>query len=181
MPAAWKLRPEVLLCPNIPKPLHTVAPRNILGQAWWNKERRTAYASTNKRCIACGVHHSKAKCKQWLEGHELYRTDYALGRLTYLETVPLCHYCHNFIHDGRMENMVQQGAMTQAKFVAVIQHGDAVLLRYGLRRPTKAERDKAIESSELAAWEDWRLVLFGKEYPPAFKTYQDWLKAFGYV
>ncbi len=95
----WVRRPEVLLCPNTPKPLHGVVPREIYGQSWWNKTREAAYRSTNYHCLACGVHKYQAKHRQWLEGHELYEINYVEGTSTYIETVPLCHFCHNSIHD----------------------------------------------------------------------------------
>lgn len=174
----WKRRPSILLCPNIPKPLHGVNPRSVLGDRWWDSTRKRAYKRTNYRCQACGVHKKNAKSRKWLEGHELYDTDYEAGRLTYIETVPLCHFCHNYIHDGRMHMLLQQGYMPQAKFVAIIQHGDRVLADAGLRRPTLAERELEIilrfSEGKCARWDQWRLVAFNKEYPPKFKTLEEW-------
>lgn len=179
----WKRRPNILLCPNIPAPMHGLAPRVVLGQAWWNKTRREAYLSTNLRCQACGVHKYKAKSKQWLEGHELYLTDYRAGRLTYVETVPLCHYCHNFIHDGRMLALVRQGKMPQGKYISVIQHGNRVLADANLQRKTHAEREadiaRKIQMGEMAEWDTWRLILFDKEYPPIYSTHEEWEAAHG--
>lgn len=166
----WKLRPEILLCPNIPQPMHGVAPREILGRQWWDDTRKEAYKSTNYHCIACGVHKTLAKLRQWLEGHELYEINYRKGRMTYLETVPLCHCCHSYIHDGRLQMLLEAGKIHHSKFVTIIQHGDAVLYGAGLKKLTANERVELERNRQLSGknpeWGDWRLVLNGKLYPP---------------
>lgn len=164
-------RPEVLLCANTVKPMHGVVPRAILGMDWWNKTRMEAYRSTNFHCIACGVYKTQAKEYQWLEGHELYEVDYEAGRMVYIETVPLCHYCHNFIHDGRLQALLQKGKVSQQKVKAVAQHGFKVLKAAGLKKPLPY-------TGKIAEWSDWRLILFGKQYPPIYANYQEWLQAF---
>ena len=178
----WKLRPELLLCPNVPKSMHGMAPRVILGQKWWNNTRQKSYRSTNFHCQACGIWKHEARGKKWLEGHELYDIDYVKGRMSYVETVPLCNYCHNYIHDGRMLALLNKGKYRHSKYVSVIQYGDRVLAEARLKRLTHEERDNAILDAMLegnvAQWRDWRLVLFGKLYPPKFKTEKQWELAF---
>lgn len=177
-PREWKVRPEVLLHNNIPKPLHQVNPRTILGQTWWNKTRQEAYASTNFHCVACGTHRSLVRgTRKHLEGHELYEINYAKGRSKYIETVPLCPYCHSYIHDGRLRMLMESGRIHYSKFVAVIQHGDAVLAKAGLSRLTHNEREARLQTQPVAEWSTWRLVLNGKLYKPKFKTYEIWLAA----
>lgn len=175
----WKRKPEILLCPRTPEPLHGVVPRVILGQTWWNKTRREAYASTNFRCEACGVHKDKAKSKQWLEGHELYDIDYQNGTSVYVRTVPLCHYCHNYIHSGRMFTLLQQGLFNHFKYVKILEHGDQVLAKVGLIKPSVLEQNKILddmmESGKFADWSKWRLHLLGTCYKPIFKTRKDYL------
>jgi len=167
----WKLRPEVLLCANTVKPMHGVVPRVILGKEWWDQTRQAAYRSTGYHCVACGVYKLAAKEYRWLEGHELYKTNYRLGRMTYVETVPLCHYCHCFIHDGRLQALRDKREITVEKYDAVMAHGKRVLAMAGIKKNRPY-------SGPMAEWQDWRLVLFGKEYPPLYKDYQAWLKAF---
>jgi len=41
--------PELLLHPNIPKPLHGVNPRSILGQQWWDVISVTSYQLPRKK------------------------------------------------------------------------------------------------------------------------------------
>ena len=177
----WRRRPKILLCPNVPKPMHGVAARVVLGAKWWNDTRRAAYQSTDFHCLACGVEKYKARGQQWLEGHEIYRINYRRGRMVYIMTVPLCHYCHNYIHDGRMTALVEKGQMPQAAYVAIVQHGDEVLRqakvpesRYNQKRiiSLKARISPQIAVGVVAAWENWRLVIDGKEYPPLYATFE---------
>lgn len=167
-------RPELLLQSNTVRPLHMVVPRTILGQEWWDKTRKDAYRKNGYRCAACGVDAFNAKESQALEGHKVYRIDYLAGRQTYLETVALCHYCHNFIHNGRMEALRNKSEMTAAKYNKIMRHGRKVLRLAGLTKPVYKEQTEALR------WDRWRLVLFGIEYPPLFKNHGEWLKHFGY-
>jgi len=167
----WTLRPKILLCPRIPDPMHGTAPRVVLGKRWWDKTRKKAYASTNYHCQACGVHKYRAEKHQWLEAHELYDTDYLAGRLTYIEAVPLCHYCHNYIHTGRLTALLEKGEVTQEDFDAVMSHGDRVLAESGLVKPP-------LHSGPMADWSDWKLVIDGKEYPQRYKTKEEWEQAY---
>lgn len=167
LPKEWKARPETLLHGQIPKPMHGLAPRVVLGSKWWNLTREAAYESTDKHCVACGVHQYYATWHQWLEGHEFYDIDFLLGRMVYRETVPLCHFCHNYIHSGRLEYLLEEKKVSQAKFDAIIKHGNAVLDAADLGRPEPYE-------GPMAEWEDWRLVVEGKEYPPLYKSFEEW-------
>lgn len=160
------LRPEVLLCPNIPKPLHGIAPRTILGQQWWNEQRKAAYALTGDRCIACGIHKKYAKYCHWIEAHEVYDINYKKGLMTFKEVVALCHSCHNFIHDGRMQMMVEQKTMTKKKMNEILRHGNLILKNAGLKKPDPP--------TEVASWDKWRLVIDGKQYKGKFKSIFDW-------
>lgn len=161
-----KLRPEILLHPNIPKPLHGLAPRVIKGQAWWDAVRRESYAKGEFRCWACGVHKAEAKFHKWLEAHELYAYDYPAGRITFIEAVALCHACHNFIHSGRLAALTAKGEITQERAAIILAHGEAVLRNAGLVRP---ERPRVV-----APWGAWRMVLDGVAYGPRHASFADW-------
>lgn len=159
----WTRRPEILLCPNIPKPMHGLAPRTVLGRTWWDKVRMAAYASTDYHCIACGVPKHKAKMVKHLEGHEVYTIDYPLGRMEYVETVPLCNFCHSGIHSGRLRWLVRNGTMTQRQVNEIMSHYEHIITESGLKRPEPYE-------GFAADWSDWRLVIEGREYPSLFKS-----------
>lgn len=155
----WQAMPEVLLFTGVPQPLHGVAPRIVLGRKWWDAERKAAYKSTDHHCIACCVHRTCAESRQWMEGHEVYTIDFAKGRMKYVRTVPLCHYCHNYCHQGRLQWLVETGKLHHSKYASIIQHGDRVLLEAGLER-------KPIVLGVVAPWSKWRLVIGRKTYPP---------------
>lgn len=149
--------------------MYGTAPRVILGTNWWNKYRTEVYRSTNYHCNACGVSKYEAKYHQWLEAHEMYDIDYKQGRMTFLKAVPLCHYCHNYIHDGRMRWQLMSGALHHAKYTAIIQHGDAVLAAAGLQRNRDIENAailKLVAEGGSVRHDEWRLIINAVEYPP---------------
>lgn len=195
-----RLRPDLLLHPNIPKPLHGLNPRSLLGKEWWDEQRFRAYAEYNYRCWACGVPKAQASYHSWLEGHEYYRIDYPAGRAEMVEVVALCHACHNFIHNGRLISLYDKGEIEEEKICAILYHGFAVLKEAGLPpnpfalnvaaqlAPVVARRRKWLDvardlipqypiealSGEVAPWEDWRLILNGREYKPLWPSFEAW-------
>jgi len=118
------LAPEILCHPNVPKPLHTIAPRTIMGNGWWNRIRLEVYKRYDYHCAACGVHKTRAMRFKRLEAHEFYEVDYHTGTVTVKSLEPLCNYCHMFIHSGRLVNTLNtpSGASTDTAR-AIILHG----------------------------------------------------------
>lgn len=183
-------RPEILLCPNIPKPLHGLNPREIAGQAWWDQQRKIAYASTDYHCAACGIHKSAAKYHKWLEAHELYEYDYAIGKQEFKEIVPLCHSCHNFIHSGRMLTLWRKDELETEKIEDILCHGFNTLAGANL----KMNRFALAFSKEVnilifftyvsygyetgpkssAQWSDWHLIFNDQKYYSKFKNFKEW-------
>lgn len=183
------LEPSVLMHPSIPKPLHEVNPRNIMGKAKWDILRQQVYASTDYHCIACGVAKAEAKGFKWLEAHEFYDIDYHKGTVTIKQIIPLCHYCHNFIHSGRLK-MIMGKKKSVEEVVAILQHGFDILAENSLRcfYPTLIFAQQLEDfayinthnvqpydvSGSSVKWEDWRLIWDGVEYPPKYKSYEEW-------
>jgi hypothetical protein len=163
----WVRRPEVLQHPNIPKPMHGMAPRVVLEQVWWDLTRRAARIATDDHCAACGIGIYEIQAHPFLEGHELFEIDYPAGRMTYRETVPLCYYCHGFIHDGRMERLRRAGKISTPEYEGIMVHGRRVLRAAQLKVPKPYV-------GPTPAWGAWRLVVFGVEYPPRFADYEAW-------
>lgn len=163
----WTPMPEVLLWQGMPRALCGFAPRVLLGQKWWDTTRKAAYRSTLYHCQACQVYKYDAKGRQWLEGHEVYDVDYLLGTMEYIKTIPLCHFCHNFVHLGRLACQLDEGLVHHSKYAAIVQHGERVLDVAGLNKLGK------IYEGPVADDEDWVLIIDGKEYkpkPPKKKT-----------
>lgn len=188
--SVFELHPEILMHPNIPKPLHEVNPRNIMGQKAWDIVRQEAYASTDYHCIACGVHKRDAKGPKWLEAHEFYKIDYGAGRVEIEKIIPLCHYCHNFIHSGRLQ-MILGKEKTEEEVIGILEHGFKILAQHELSAfyytlsfagmigaNTYGVIAATLPDGETPAWEDWRLVWDGIEYPPKYKTYDEWKRRF---
>lgn len=165
--SSWQPRPELLLFPGIPMPMHGTAPRVIKGDRWWEKTRQAAFSKTEYHCAACGVHQSSARSRQWLEGHEVYEIDWLLGEMIYLETVGLCTFCHAYIHRSRLQWMLDIGKITHQRYAAIVQHGDRVLAAAGLQRPP-------LYNSESVAWGDWRLVIGKRRYKPKYPSFEKW-------
>ena len=180
-----KMNPEILCHPHIPKPLHGVSPREIMGMEWWNAERQKVYASTNYHCAACGVHKAMAKKHKWLEAHEFWRINYETGICEITSIEPLCHYCHNFIHSGRLQ-MIAGKEKSIKEVKEIIEHGLKTLSENKLKcfhftlqlaRHFGCETFgvKAYElKKNKIAWTDWKLVWNGQEYKSKFKNMTDW-------
>lgn len=185
-------KPELLTHPNIPKPLHLVNPRTELGSTWWEKTKAEAKVAAGGYCQACGTHYTKTHGPKWLEAHEEYNYDYPAGRITYVRAVALCHYCHNFIHSGRLQNILgKEKSEESAK--NILQHGFWVLSGAGLKSfPNTLNFAKELGVNTFGvraykipdtsvAWADWRMIIFGKEYGPKFKSYEEWANHFGVI
>lgn len=126
------LIPEILCHPNIPQPLHGINPRTIKGNEWWDTIRQEVYKSTNYCCSACGVHKSEAKKHKWLEAHEFWQIDYNTGICIVNDIKPLCHYCHNFIHSGRL-SMIIDKEKSKSEVIEILEHGFRILKANNLK------------------------------------------------
>lgn len=178
--------PKILTHPNIPKPLHGVNPRTIEGDAWWNKTRQAVYASTEYHCKACGVHKKDARKHQWLEAHEYWDINYKTATCTITEIVPLCHFCHNFIHSGRLTALWNAGRISDELVRDILEHGFGVLMLAGLKcfegtyqlaRMVGADTYGVwpyLLPTDEAEWGDWKLIWCGKEYRSPFGSYSEW-------
>lgn len=168
-------RYELIMHPQIPKPLHGVAPRKMMGRAWWDDVRHRCYRTSGRQCACCGVYFSQVEGYARPEAHEVYDIDYAKGRATFKEVVALCHWCHMSIHIGLVESLFHQGEMdfeTYHKIQDHREHHVKLALEEGYTYPDRTP-------GERVPWSDWRMVIDGQEFEPIFATYGDWLAHYG--
>lgn len=179
----WK---HLLLHPNIPKPLHGLNPRTLLGQDWWDVERQKAYQKNNYHCWACGVAKSEAKFHHWLEAHECYEIDYEEGIAEMKMISALCHACHNYIHNGRLQELLNSNEIEINKYNEIMIHGSFLVAEIYFESSFPKELKflertlaslKKLKNREigLAEWKEWRLVLNGISYEPIHKSVEDWM------
>lgn len=175
LPKVESIPSPFLLChPNIPKPLHSMNPRSLMGRTWWDINRKASYEKFGYKCWACGIHKSDAKRHQWLEAHESYVIDYKTGLVSLKEIVALCHYCHMGIHDGFLQTQVDAGKYTDEEYDEILANKEALLFKVDCSLFRSG--DYEVE----CPWDKWRLVISGVKFKPKFKTYAEWLEFYGY-
>ena len=167
-----KLEPELLCHPNIPKPLHGVSPRTMLGKDWWDEKRQEAYAERDYHCYACGVHKKDAEHHKWLEAHEDYDINYKTGEVKLKRIVALCHSCHSYIHSGLLNIRLKKGEISPEKHKHILTRGDNILEKADLS-PWNPD------CGEFAEWGKWHLLIDGKKYYSKFKDFNEWLNHYG--
>ena len=160
-----KKRPELLLQQPIPKPLHGLTPRSIIGSTRWNNEKEIMRVRTKERCEACG-----RKSKDGLEAHECYEVDYKKCTMIFTEVVGLCWRCHGFIHSGFIQSQVAKKLMTFSEMSEIVARGFKILSKAGLYRTH--------DYPSMFDWSKWRLIYDGKEYKSKFKNYEAWAKRY---
>jgi len=165
----WKPSAKLLLHPPLPPPLHGTNPRTILGQKWWDVERRKAYAKHGYRCWACGVNKEEQIGRQVLDAHEDYVFNYECHRITLREIVALCVTCHAFIHCNRMNSLYDKGVINEEECCEILRHGYRTLLNQGME-PNRLPHPAYYKGD----WDKWHLVLEGKEYYSKFRDEEEW-------
>lgn len=164
------MRPEILTHPNIPKPLHGIAPRTVFGQEWWDIERRKCYENAGQKCEACGISRQDAWPDRWLEAHEEYYF-HGTGEVEFMNLVCLCPACHKFIHSGLRSIHVSQGKLSWEMNVRIEEHGMRIIEDNLLTEEYEARH---CWINELLAWSDFKMIIEDKEYGPSSTSYESW-------
>ena len=163
------LNPKLLGQANVPKPLHGINPRTIMGATAW-KNVRSVSLRTTPYCTACG------KETPFLDLHEDYNIDYKKGIMSLNQYVTLCRDCHQFIHSGLLLNFMAQKKISVPEGKRILKHGLAICKEHNVKvfsgtfnLANKLKIDtKGIQAwkppSSRVPWENWRLVFNNKTH-----------------
>lgn len=173
----FQTRPELLLHPQIPKPLHKLNLRSIVGKAEWDRIRNAAYAQHSDCCWACGSLRRQigptGKRATDLFAHEHFEFDYPKGEGRIVEVVALCIDCSNYIHIGQIKMLVQRGELPESELERISQHGGEVLKAAGLEKLPNSY------FGPVASWSDWHILYQGQRYPTPYRDYNEWAREHG--
>lgn len=129
----------LLTMPNVPLPLHSLPPREIMGKTEWDKLRRATYEAAGDVCEICGqklsgklrdiypLHHA----------HELYGYDYNTYTATFVRPICIDPTCHNFIHSGRALTCYQKHEPLWDKehMLNIAEHGFSIIHKWNAQHP----------------------------------------------
>ena len=127
----------LITMPNVPRPLHRLNPRNIMGASTWNHVRKRCYYNANYKCEICGV--DFADIKPRYAAHELYSYDYKEGTGKFERCIAICAVCHNAIHSGRLITMYKNGNQLYPKqyVLKVVEHCFSLVSKYNAEHRNK--------------------------------------------
>lgn len=208
----WKAPKEngipILCMPNIPLPLHTLAPRTIMGDYEWSKVRTKEYIKQDYTCQATGVELGKGK----VHLHELYSIDWQMQTAKFERYVVLDPRIHTrFVHSGRALTLFERGDkyITQLGLTATLKEVFQKIADYNMKHYDEEPlricdtilewaKNPKLENSindmikkykikfytfnkrcfNANNWGKWKLIYDGMEYPTKFPTQKDWEEYF---
>lgn len=199
-PEDGDLRPLIAM-PNIPRPLHGVNPRTLLGASTWDHMRRACYAQAGDTCEICGC---KPENLRRRHGHEVYEIDYAKGTAKFVRVFCVCSLCHlACIHTGRALTLwkhqnqlyptefLLQGAEHAFKIISEYNKDNpkadlraySTFLDYLKHEELREPMEKLIEKygikfytevEDMVEWGDWKLLVGNQEYPTPYANKDEW-------
>lgn len=203
-PKGDDLRPLIAM-PNLPKPLHTQAPRTLLGRKTWDAMRKACYAQADDTCEICGDKPENLRARH---GHEVYSIDYEQGISKFERVFCLCKTCHLLgIHTGRAITLYKQDSPLYPKesLLDGAEHAFKIISEYNVDHPDEPIRAYATyldylkcpelegpmreliakydikfyaeDPKKTAKWGDWKLIIGSREYPTPFKNEKEWKEA----
>lgn len=192
----------LITMPNVPRPLHGLPPREIMGKTMWNKVRKRCYYNAEYRCEICGDDPQKGH----LHAHELYSYNFMEGTGRFERCVAICKQDHDFIHSGRLITMYKNNNPLYPKsyVLGVVEKGFNLICEYNkvtkgeklrayatfleyLKVPSIEQEMRALiekynikfysEPKHIAKWGEWRLLYGNKEYPTPYANQEEWVQA----
>lgn len=174
------LQPELLGQANIPKPLHGINPRTIMGANAW-KSHRQQIIQNHPYCAACGLETLK------LDLHEDYIIDYNKAIMKVKQYVPLCKDCHLFIHSGFLITQISAGVISRQEAKRIMSRGLEIcsknnvsifVVGYNLAKHLNIDvrQVKSWSPKTNTAWSSWRLEYKNKIYKGLTKN--EWTKRY---
>lgn len=191
----------LITMPNVPKPLHGIPPRVIMGKSTWDHVRKKCYFDAGYKCEVCGCEPPKGQ----LHAHELYSYDYTTGTGTFERCIAICKKDHDFIHSGRLITLYKQGNLLYPKeyVLNVVEKGFKLVYDYNcthrnkkplrvystfleyLKVPSLKDEMEALidkyeikfyddQPSESLGWSDWKLMIGPNEYPTPYANEAEW-------
>ena len=191
----------LITMPNIPKPLHGINPRMIMGEDNWDQLRMKCYIDSSYKCEICG----KLLDDKTIQLHELYKVSRKEKYALFERFIPVCILCHNGIHSGRAISLYRNNntIFTKAYILTIADHCFSLISNYNKQNNTdyrlfktflnylyfpELEQDMRELISKydihfyewrggLGKWTSWRLIYDGKEYFSPYENSDAWREA----
>lgn len=208
----WKAPPDngvpLLTMPNCPLPLHSLAPRTIMGDYQWDKVRKRENMLQNYTCGISGVELGHGHTHL----HEVYSIDWKNQTSKFERYVVLDPRLHTrFIHSGRALTLFEQDdpQMPKSAILTTLEYGFMLIQQWNMEHPDEEPlrvcstildwaKNPSLESRVNALietygikfydfdkscfnkenWSKWKLIYNDKEYPTKFPTKKDWEEYF---
>jgi hypothetical protein len=157
-------KPELLL-QELPKPLHTITPRFILGNSEWKRLKQKASLDNNYCCWCCGVNVNDTT-PQRLEGAPIFHVEYEYKMVYFRGVAAVCYMCNQFLNLRKVIDSAVKHNNTETLFQIRL-HGDALVNVV----------DKLINifnASQINDFQNWRYNFNGVEYFSPFKNVDEY-------
>ena len=176
------LKPQVLGQPNIPKALHGINPRTIMGLTAWKRFSQIKRVN-EPYCHACGAENCI------LDLHEDYDICYSSLTMRIRDYVPLCKSCHSFIHSGLLRVLVAQRAVSKERAKQVLERGFELCKASNIKvfsGTIQLARELGMGDVMVKSWTppmnsegwgQWKLIYEDTEYLGL--TFEQWYKQYG--
>lgn len=194
---------QILTMPNIPHPLHGLAPRTIMGASRWKLTKTKEKMRADYHCEICGREFSINK----LDVHEIYDVFYDERYSKFNRYVCACALCHQACHSGRNLALYTKGdkyttkeymlELAERTFRLVNQWNMQNIekeplklcdtwLTWAKHPDLKEDIENYIDRYEIEFykqptdswnednWDKWYLQYNGKKYPTLYKTIEEW-------